>query len=288
MKRPGSPREEVRFWQAEALGGLELLRAHYIQQRFSPHSHDAYAIAVIEAGAERYRYRGADHLAPAGSLALVNPDEVHTGSKGHEDGWRYRVFYPRTAQIRSLLAELDMPEARLPLFPDSVHLDPPLVARFAALHRLLESGASALQQQTAWRESMLLLFQRHARLPGPAPAGREPQAVTRARELLAASLEAPPSLEELAAAVGLSPFHLARVFRQATGLPPHAWLRQRRLEQARASLERGDAPLDVAHELGFSDQSHLSRQFKQAFGVTPGDYRSACARSFKHGTLSQP
>lgn len=277
MRRPAAPPEEVRFWQAGALGGLELLRAHYIRQRFSPHSHDAYVIAVIEAGAERYRYRGADHLAPAGSLVLVDPGEVHTGAKGHADGWRYRVFYPCPAQVRSLLAELEIPAAHLPLFPDSVHRDPPLVARFAALHRLLESGASALQQQTAWRESLLLLFQRHARLPGPAPAGREPQAVGRAKELLAASLEAPPSLEALAAAVGLSPFHLARVFRQATGLPPHAWLRQRRLEQARAFLKRGDAPLDVAHALGFSDQSHLNRQFKQAFGITPGAYRRACA-----------
>ena len=44
-------------------------------------------------------------------------------------------------------------------------------------------------------------------------------------------------------------------------------------------LKSGRAPLEVALELGFADQSHLGRQFKQAYGVAPGEYRSACARS---------
>ncbi|MNM85314.1 Regulatory protein PchR [compost metagenome] len=152
---------------------------------------------------------------------------------------------------------------------------------FAQLHLLLDQGASALQQQTCWREALLMLFRRHARIADPAPAGKEPRAVAHARELLAARLVEPPSLEELAAAVNLSPFHFARVFRQATGLPPHAWLKQRRLEQARALLKDGCAPSSVAMQLGFADQSHLNRQFKQAYGVAPGEYRMACARSFK-------
>ena len=63
------------------------------------------------------------------------------------------------------------------------------------------------------------------------------------------------------------------------GLPPHAWLQQRRLEQARALLRDGCAPLSVALQLGFADQSHLTRQFKQVYGVGPGEYRKACQRS---------
>ena len=80
-------------------------------------------------------------------------------------------------------------------------------------------------------------------------------------------------LEELAAAVNLSPFHFARVFRRATGLPPHAWLQQRRLEQARALLRDGCAPLRVALQLGFADQSHMTRHFKRTYGLSPGRWR---------------
>ncbi|WP_375737785.1 AraC family ligand binding domain-containing protein [Pseudomonas boanensis] len=275
------PRESAHFWQAGHLGGLELLSARYIDHRFAPHVHDGYAIAVVEAGAERFRHRGVDHLAPAGSLAVINPDEVHTGSKGHDDGWRYRVFYPEARQIRGLMDELELPQGGMPTFSSSVYQDADLVQTFLALHRLVEGEASALQQQTAWREALLALFRRHAQLPKPGEPGRESRAILLAKDLLRERLAEPPSLEELAAAVNLSPFHFARTFRRATGMPPHAWLKQQRLDQARALLKAGCTPANTAAQLGFSDQSHLTRQFKQAYGVGPGEYRNACARSFK-------
>ncbi|MCY1269316.1 Arabinose operon regulatory protein [compost metagenome] len=273
--------EQTRFWRAADLGGVELLHARYIEQRFAPHVHEGFVFTVIEHGAQRFHHRGSDHLAPVGSMVLINPDEVHTGSKAHDEGWLYRAFYPEIEQVTGVLDELQLAPRGLPSFASSVLQDAELSRMFVGLHRLLESGASALQQQTCWREAMLMLFRRHARIPEPAPAGDEPLAVARARELLAARLVEPPSLEELAAAVNLSPFHFARVFRRATGLPPHAWLKQRRLEQARALLKDGCVPVNVAAQLGFADQSHLSRQFKQAYGVAPGEYRAACARSFK-------
>jgi AraC-like DNA-binding protein len=274
--------EQTRFWQAEELGGVELLHAHYIEQRFAPHVHDGYVFTVIERGAQRFNHRGAEHLAPVGSMVLINPDELHTGSKAHDEGWLYRAYYPEIGQVNSVFEELELAPDGLPSFSASVLQDPQLAVLFSGLHRLLGDGhASVLERQTAWREAILLLFQRHAKVRTAAEAGREPQAVVRAKELLSAHLAEPPSLEQLAAAVNLSPFHFARVFRRATGLPPHAWVKQRRIEQARALLKAGCAPVNVAVQLGFSDQSHLTRQFKQAYGVGPGEYRQACARSFK-------
>lgn len=268
--------EQTRFWESQALTGVELLHARYIEQRFAPHVHEGFVFTVIEGGAQRFRHRGSDHLAPVGSMVLINPDEVHTGSKAHEQGWWYRGFYPAPAQVQGVLAELELADRGMPSFGASVLQDLELHQVFGRLHRLLDGEACALQQQTAWREAILLLFQRHARIPQAREAGAEPRAVALAKELLAARLGEPPSLEELATLVHLSPFHFARVFRRATGLPPHAWLKQRRLEQARALLRSGCAPLQVALQLGFSDQSHLTRQFKQSYGVSPGEYRRAC------------
>ncbi|MGG2396533.1 AraC family transcriptional regulator [Pseudomonas sp. SH1-B] len=272
-------REQTRFWQASGLGGVELLQARYLKQRFAPHVHEGFVFTVIEHGAQRFRHRGSDHLAPQGSMVLINPDEVHTGSKAHDDGWRYRGFYPDNARVLGALQELGLARSGMPSFAVSVLHDPRLHAAFLQLHRLLEDGAEALQQQLAWREAVLLLFQCHGRI-GEAPSpGREPWAVSCAKQMLAEQLVEPPSLETLAAAVNLSPFHFARVFRRATGLPPHTWLKQRRLEQARALLKSGCSAIAVATQLGFADQSHLSRQFKQVYGVSPGEYRSAVARS---------
>lgn len=267
--------ESIRFWQTAPLAGVELLSARYIEHRFAPHVHDGYVIGMIMAGAQRYRYRGAEHLAGSGTLVLINPDELHTGHKGTEDGWLYRAFYPDTGQIVSLLEELELPCAPMPAFAATLYRDPDLVNGFCQLHRLLESPATALQQQTVWREMMMLLLQRHAAVQINGSPGKEHRAVVMAKELLHAQLAAPPSLEELAAAVNLSPFHFARVFRRATGMPPHTWLMQQRIATARGLLQSGCLPVEIAMQLGFADQSHLSRQFKQVYGVGPAAYRSA-------------
>ncbi|MDT3719341.1 AraC family transcriptional regulator [Pseudomonas oryzihabitans] len=267
--------ERARLWSAPRLGGVELLHAHYRRRRFAPHAHDGYVFALIERGVERFNHRGIEHFATVGSLVLINPDELHTGATAVEEGWQYRGFYPTLAQLAPVFAELGRPLQATPAFATSVLHDPQVSAAFSQLHRLADQGAEALEQQTAWREALLLLFGRHARLDAIPEPGREPLAVQRARELLGQQLQQPPSLEELAQAVGLSPFHFLRVFRRATGLPPHAWLKQQRLTRAQGLLRAGWAPLEVALHLGFADQSHLGRQFKQAYGVAPGAYRRA-------------
>ncbi|WP_043300616.1 AraC family transcriptional regulator [Pseudomonas sp. M47T1] len=271
--------ESIHFWQTPPLAGVELLSARYIEQRFVPHVHDGFVIGMIVSGAQRYRYRGADHLAPSGTLVLINPDEVHTGSKGHDQGWLYRAFYPQNARLESLLQELDIVTSATPSFSDTLYRDNDLVAGFYHLHRVLENGGQALEQQTLWREMTLALFSRHAKVRAALEAGREPRAIARAKELLMTHLAEPPSLEALAQSVNLSPFHFARCFRKATGLPPHAWLMQQRISRARALLREGCLPLAVATQLGFADQSHLSRQFKKVYGVGPRAYRDAGSES---------
>lgn len=289
---PSLPEQErTRFWRASALGDVEVLHARYIRQRFAPHVHSGYVFTVIEQGAQRFHHRGGEHLAAVGSMVLINPDEVHTGSRAHESGWRYRGFYPEVEAVTAVLDELY--EGRrgrpavigtaLPSFKVSVLQDAAVAAAFMQVHHLLESGAAALQLQSVWREALLLLFGRHARVPAPGEPGNEPRAVAWVKEMLRGTLDRPPSLETLAQAVGLSPFHLLRVFRRATGLPPHAWFRQLRLEQARGLLKTGLAPAAVAAQLGFADQSHLTRQFKQAFGVGPAQYRRAQGQGMAMG-----
>ena len=100
-------------------------------------------------------------------------------------------------------------------------------------------------------------------------------AVDRARELLTTRLDNPPSLTQLADTVGVNRFVLLREFRRRVGVPPHAFVLRLRVDRARARLARGDDIAEVAHALGFADQSHLSRVFKRNVGLSPGAYRRA-------------
>jgi AraC-like DNA-binding protein len=81
-------------------------------------------------------------------------------------------------------------------------------------------------------------------------------------------------LAELAALAGLSRYQLIRAFRRATGMTPHAWQVNQRVNLARDRLRAGEAIAEVAYGLGFADQSHFQRVFKAHAAVTPARYRA--------------
>ena len=81
------------------------------------------------------------------------------------------------------------------------------------------------------------------------------------------------SLETLAKAAGLSPFHFARVFRLATGCSPMQFVMRRRVERAQQLLPQGEMTIcDIAMALGFCDQSHFTRTFRRVAGMSPRQY----------------
>jgi AraC family transcriptional regulator len=94
-------------------------------------------------------------------------------------------------------------------------------------------------------------------------------------EYIMENLEGNPTLEQMAAVVHLSPYHFARQFKAAAGLPPHQYVISRRVERAQHLL-RADGELGLAHvalRVGFSDQSKFSLHFKRIVGVTPRQFR---------------
>jgi AraC-like DNA-binding protein len=94
----------------------------------------------------------------------------------------------------------------------------------------------------------------------------------RAKAYLQARFNEPVSLDELATVASISRYHLVRSFTAKVGLPPHAYQLHVRLAHARAMLYAGMSPVDVAAQVGFADQSHLTRHFKRVWRTTPGDY----------------
>jgi AraC-like DNA-binding protein len=266
-------RERARYFRSPLLPETELLTASYREHCFARHWHDGFVVAVIEAGAESFFYRGARHVAAAGSLAVINPGEIHTGQKAAEEGWRYRVFYPAVSVLQRAASMIAGHEAPPPWLPPHVIDDPPLAAQLGRAHRLLEAGDDPLAAETAWVEAASRLILCHAR---ERPVARIPAAdarrVAAMQGRLADDLAGAVSLSALASGVGLSPFHAARLFSRSVGLPPHAWRNQLRLNRAADLLRAGRSAAEAAAATGFTDQSHLTRHFKRAFGAPPGQW----------------
>ena len=106
--------------------------------------------------------------------------------------------------------------------------------------------------------------------------GLSPSAMRRVRDYVDFHLSETIDLSTLAAVAGLSMHHFARQFKQSAGATPHHYLTQKRLEQAQALLTKTELPLsEIAYAAGFSDQSHLARHFRHAFGTTPRAFRDS-------------
>ncbi|TDN69006.1 AraC family transcriptional regulator [Paraburkholderia sp. BL10I2N1] len=271
-------RDSARYWRTPLLPGADMLTAEYHDHEFTPHWHDAYAIPVIEAGAETYRYRGANYVAEAGSVPIINPGELHTGSRAVDAGWRYRVMYAPVDFIHELANDLAGRPQPLPWFDPEVIRDADLAQRLRQAHRLLEAGDDPLAAETAMLDALSTLLVRYGRTRPETPrvAAHDPRVATMQAQLTS-DLAAPLQLADLASTVGLSPFHAARLFTQATGLPPHAWRNQIRLQRALGPLRAGASVTEVAAASGFTDQSHFTRHFRRMFGVPPGRWQAASA-----------
>jgi AraC-like DNA-binding protein len=119
-----------------------------------------------------------------------------------------------------------------------------------------------------------LALSRHTPKPLRASGGLPPSALRRIREYIDSHLDQNIALESLAATADLSLYHFARTFKQSEGTTPHAFVLERRLAKAQELLTATDLPLSqIAFAVGFADQSHLARRFRQMIGMSPGQFR---------------
>jgi AraC-like DNA-binding protein len=255
--------DRVRFCRPEGLPGLELVEASYQRRAFPVHSHEEYVIGVITRGRELLSVRGAKLTAGPGDFILVEPNEPHYNEAIDDDGLEYRVFYVP----RDIVAEA-FGDVR---FQDNVVPGKRLGRRWAALHRRMMSGDEDLELEGYFFALLGEILELAGSLDEAARPAEQAK-VARARAYLDARFAEPVSLGDLAAYVGLSPYHLLRSFRDQVGITPGAYQIQLRVLEARRRLREGAAIADTAADLGFADQSHLSRHFQRIMGTSPGRY----------------
>jgi AraC-like DNA-binding protein len=263
-----------RYWRLDGFGGIELLRADASTHRYARHSHEGYALGIVEAGAHSFAARGREWTAVPGRVVIVNPDDAHTGGPATRDGgYSYRMIYVDEAVICAALDEAGGERTGTPFFPHAVVSDAVLAHRLSRLHRALEQPEARLEREALLITTLVDLVRRHGgTAPFAGPRARSSRAVALARDYLAANFAEDLSLAELATLAGVDRFHLLRSFRRCLGLPPHLYQTQLRLRHAKRLLLAGEPPAMAAAAAGFADQSHLIRKFKAAYGITPGQY----------------
>ncbi|MCF6523904.1 AraC family transcriptional regulator [Streptomyces sp. JJ36] len=272
--------EWARHWRYEELPGLDLLRARYVGQFFPRHAHDGYVFGAITGGVEEVGMPHGTERVGRGSVVMINPEVPHTARAGVPEGWAYATLYTSARTVAQVAAETTALRGTAG-FAETVVRDPGTARLIAGVHRAAEEG-NALAADSLLRTAVARLLQRNGRdLPQRAVRTAGARNALRAREILEQRMAEPPTLEQLAAELGVSPFSLLRSFRETHGMPPHAWLTDARVRRARRLLEDGLPPAEAAVAVGFTDQPHLGRHFRRIVGVPPGAYRRERARTYK-------
>jgi AraC-like DNA-binding protein len=196
----------------------------------------------------------------------------------------FHTFIPLTA-FDEVTSELKRPRIEALNTPINVeHRDETMLNLAQALNPVLArpEQATALFLDHLFLAMVAHLATSYGAVDGAdvrAQAGRRSRMLTPLQERRVTSrmlddLAADLSLSELAALCGLSRSYFIRAFKQTTGMPPHRWMLQHRVKRAKDLLHGTKMPIsEIAAVCGFADQSHLTRVFSKAFGISPGAWR---------------
>ncbi|MBT2385706.1 AraC family transcriptional regulator [Streptomyces sp. ISL-11] len=258
------PRAEISAWRPDVPGIAEVFHARFVDHAYPAHTHDTWALMIIDDGSVEFALDRHRHGATGGGVALLPPGVSHDGRTVTDSGFRKRVLYLDTTVLPERLAG---PAVGVPVLHDRL-----LRHRVHQLHTALAHPADTFEAES---RLSFLRERLHAHLASPRPGtpGREAGPLAAAlRELLDARIQEGITLQEATAILCAHPTHLIRCFKQTYGLPPHTYLTGRRVDRARGLLLAGHRPAEIATTVGFHDQAHLHRHFTRHVGTTPARY----------------
>ncbi|WP_293718536.1 AraC family transcriptional regulator [Stappia sp.] len=266
--RPAEPRDWMRT--APDRPGLLRLEAFFGGEAYAPHRHDTYSVGYTLRGVQNFSYRGSALSSAQGHVMVLHPDEVHDGHAGVDTGFLYRMIYIEPALIRAALGDTAAP---LPFVRDAVFSDPRVVSLLQSIFADMETPLDPLQRDHLVCGLADALAGNDRSLPARARPKLDVRAIEATRNYLNDNLGRAVRSQELEDVTQHDRYSLARQFRAALGTSPYRYLVMRRLDHARAAIAAGASLADAAAASGFSDQAHMTRQFAQGFGLTPGRWR---------------
>ncbi|OLP44360.1 AraC family transcriptional regulator [Rhizobium oryziradicis] len=237
---------------------------------FPLHSHDEFGIGVMLSGSQISASGRGQVASEPGDIITVNPGEVHDGAPVGRSNRGWRMLYIEPTLISSVQQEMGIVgqvEFEQPVFTNHV--------RAQQFHATFQAATEGVYPTSllALEEAMLELLTPLISAKGKHSSEKYDVAMARVHQMICDNIMHNPSLTELAKVANASPFQTLRAFRTFTGLTPHAFILQERANRARRLITSGDSLADVAAACGYADQSHMTREFKRRYGMTPATFR---------------
>ncbi|MCR2803913.1 AraC family transcriptional regulator [Paenibacillus soyae] len=261
----------VTFYRDEALPFLEAKHCQGSDLAYQKHFHEEYSIGLIRRGETQAWCDGLNWRVEAGRMISFPPLMMHACQPAEEADWTYDMLFVKPEwKDRLELPHID--RLNIPFLLENVKNE--VCGKLLAnVVRSLSRSDSPLEKETALIELVRALVSKNAfDLEHETFGEKEQKYVKAVKAYIHAHYRERITLEQLEQEIGISRFHLIRMFKKSTHLPPHAYQNLLRVNHAKAAL-KGKKPIaDIALDAGYYDQSHFAKAFARIVGTTPHQY----------------
>lgn len=263
---------QIRFFDYRNSFGVEMVIGRQVKHEFCRHTHQRLCLGMVEEGERILLCGEKSHRIRPGEMFLLLPGQPHACES--KDGHDYQLLLLEPELPGKFLPEAAYGNVRTVFSMDAC------LERFRRLGNVLAGEECVFYKQAELTALLGEAFESAGVMPfeGSAAAVDEGK-LMQVRLHIEQNYARTITLEQLAKVAELSPYHLLRRFARCFGVPPHAYLQQERIRQARALLARGHSGAEIALAVGFGDQSHFCNVFKKLMGISPGRYAEALVGS---------
>lgn len=255
-------------------GGVATLSATMSDFSYAKHAHEEYSIGLTLQGRQDFFCRNAFYKSTQGCVILFNPEDIHDGHSGVEQNLEYIMLYIHPNELLPYFHSLGYHNKSTLRLNQTVLNDPTLRYQVYNLSRLLNGlSHSKIEYDSGLFQLAQSLTRLHGSLSLPEKPTRTDVLLLRARDYIVANLDNDMSIDDIANVATMSKFHFIRTFCTQFGITPHQYVLNCRINHARKVLQTGVNATQAALSSGFSDVSHLNRNFKRVFAMTPKQFQ---------------